>query len=225
MKILVVEDEVRIASQLKKGLEQERYNVQLSHDGIEGYDLASTEEFDLIILDLMLPGKDGLTICRELRRQHVSTPILMLTAKAQITDRVTGLDLGADDYLTKPFAFDELFARVRALTRRPPQLNHATLRVGDLELDPQAFTVSRHQTPLQLSQKEFMILKYLMRQAGQIVTKDKIMSQVWDYDADILPNTVEAYIKNLRKKIDVPFPDLPPLIKTVRGFGYKLDAQ
>ncbi len=222
MRILVVEDERRIALNIKKGLEQERYAVDAIFDGTEGYDLASTEAYDCIVLDIMLPGMDGVTIASRLRKDKVHTPILMLTAKSQIRDKVQGLDSGADDYLTKPFSFEELLARIRALTRRPQESLGGQLIVGDLILDPVAFTVTRSGKHISLTQKEFALLEYLMRRPGSIHTKDQIISHVWDYDADILPNTVEVYMRNLRNKIEVPFPHKRSLINTVRGFGYAL---
>lgn len=222
MRILVVEDERRIALNIKKGLEQERYAVDAIFDGTEGYDLASTEAYDCIVLDIMLPGMDGVTIASRLRKDKVHTPILMLTAKSQIRDKVQGLDSGADDYLTKPFSFEELLARIRALTRRPQESLGGQLVVGDLVLDPVAFTVTRSGKHISLTQKEFALLEYLMRRPGSIHTKDQIISHVWDYDADILPNTVEVYMRNLRNKIEVPFPHKRSLINTVRGFGYAL---
>ena len=222
MRILVVEDEHLIANSIKKGLEQERFAVDVTYNGSDGFDLASTEDYDLIILDLMLPEMDGITICQELRKDNIHTPILMLTAKGQLQDKVGGLDSGADDYLTKPFAFEELLARVRALTRRPKTTINNVLKVTDLQLDTKLFTVKRKNKVIQLSNKEFSLLEYLMRNAGQVLTKDQIISHVWDYDADILPNTVEVYIKILRNKIDAPFKGKKPLIQTVRGFGYIL---
>lgn len=222
MRILVVEDEHLIANSIKKGLEQERYAVDVAYTGNDGYDLAATEDYDLIILDLMLPGMDGVTICKQLRKEHIHNPILMLTAKGQTNDKVAGLDAGADDYLTKPFAFKELLARVRALTRRPKSSLDSVLKLSDLQLNTKSFAVKRKNKTIQLSNKEFSILEYLMRNPNKILTKDQIIAHVWDYDADILPNTVEVNIKNLRNKIDRPFKNSKPLIKTVRGFGYKL---
>lgn len=222
MKILVVEDEKLIANSIKKGLEQERFAVDVSYDGLEGYDLASTEDYDMIILDRMLPALDGVTFCKNLRKENKSTPILMLTARGSVGDRVTGLDAGADDYLVKPFSFEELLARVRALARRPKDVTHEVLKVQDLTLNTRTFDVMRGNKSIKLSSKEFALLEFLMRNNGQIVSKDKIISHVWDYNAEILPNTVEVYMKNLRSKIDVPFPDKKNLIQTVRGFGYKI---
>lgn len=223
MRILVVEDEHLIANSIKKGLELERFAVDLAYQGNEGYDLASTEDYDLIILDLMLPEMDGVTFCKQLRKNKIHTPILMLTARGQITDKVEGLDSGADDYLTKPFSFEELLARIRALIRRPAEVVNSKLKIADLEMDTKLFEVKRKSKIINLSSKEFSLLEYLMRNNNRILTKEQIIAHVWDYDADILPNTVEVYIKNLRNKIDKP--DLTPLIQTIRGFGYKLSEK
>jgi DNA-binding response OmpR family regulator len=222
MRILIVEDEHKIANSVKKGLEQEYYAVDVAYEGDGGFDLAATEDYDLIILDIMLPKMDGVQICSELRKREVHTPILMLTAKGQVSDKVNGLNTGADDYLTKPFAFEELLARVRALIRRPKNSNGTLLKIQDLTLDTLNYRVKRGSTNIQLSKTEYALLDYLLRHSNQILTKEKIMSHVWDYDADILPNTVEVYIGYLRNKIDKPFPDRPPLIQTIRGFGYKI---
>ena len=218
----MVEDEHRIANAIKKGLEQETYAVDVAYDGESGFDLASSEEFEIIILDLMLPGMDGMTVCKNLRKQEVHTPILMLTAKGQITDRVTGLDAGADDYLVKPFAFAELLARIRALTRRPPKFVSEVLAVDDLTLNPQAFEVKRIGKKINRSRREFGLLEYLMRHPQRILSKDQIINHVWEYDSEILPNTIEVYIGYLRNRIDRQFPHLPKLIHTMRGFGYKI---
>jgi DNA-binding response OmpR family regulator len=222
MKILVVEDEHRIAQSIKKGLEQERYTVDVAYDGTEGFDLSSSEEYDCIILDLMLPGMNGLEICRELRKNRNHTPILILTAKGQTQDKVEGLDTGADDYLTKPFSFEELLARVRALVRRPKTIADSILMIDDLTLNTRTFVVERTHTKIILTGKEFSLLEYLMRHPGQALTKDQIITHVWDYNADILPNTVEVTIRNLRQKIDMPFSTSKPLIHTKRGFGYSI---
>jgi DNA-binding response OmpR family regulator len=222
MRILIVEDEHKIAQSIKKGLEQEAYAADIAFTGTDGFDLASTEDYDLIILDLMLPGLNGMEICRRLRTQRIHTPILMLTAKGQLEDKVSGLNTGADDYLTKPFAFEELLARVRALVRRPPQTLGVVLTFAELSFNPVSYEITRSGKPIQLSSKEYALLEYLLRHSNQILTKEQIIAHVWDYDADILPNTVEVYIGYLRNKIDKPFPNLPPLIQTVRGFGYKL---
>lgn len=220
----MVEDEHRIAAAIKKGLEQERYTVDLAYNGTDGLDLALGEEYDVIILDRMLPGIDGIHICQELRSHKNHTPILLLTAKGQLHERVEGLNAGADDYLPKPFAFEELIARVRALTRRSKHVVGTSLSVGTLSLNSSTFSVKRSGKDIQLSSKEFALVEYLLRHAKKVVTKEQLISHVWNYDADILPNTVEVYIKNVRAKIDQPFPNEHPLIKTVRGFGYKIEA-
>ncbi len=222
MKILIVEDEHRIAGAIKKGLEQEKYTVDIAYDGIEGFDLAVSEDYDLIILDLMLPGMDGYAICKNLRKQRIHIPILILTAKGQIQDKVEGLDCGADDYLTKPFAFEELLARIRALIRRPPQQMNTSLTILDLTLNPKTFMVVRDGREIHLSSKEYSLLEYLIRHKNTIVSKENIIQHVWNYDSDILPNTIEVYIRNLRNKIDRPFTKNKPLIQTIRGFGYKI---
>lgn len=222
MRILVIEDEHRIAQSLKKGLEQERFAVDVAYDGLDGFDLATTEEYDLILLDLMLPGKDGASVCHELREKNINTPILILTAKGQVEDKVSLLNTGADDYLTKPFSFDELLARVRALTRRPKNTLSAVLTLDGLSLDTTNYVVTRDGHNIQLSGKEFSLLEFFLRHPRQILRKERIIGHVWDYDSDILPNTVEVYVKNLRRKIDTPFPKSKPLLTTVRGFGYKL---
>src|SRR3989339_728591 len=212
MRILVVEDEHRIANSIKKGLEQEKYAVDVAYTGETGWDLASSEEYDAIILDLMLPGIDGLTICRNLRQAGKQIPILILTAKDQTGDKVEGLNSGADDYLVKPFAFEELLARIRALVRRPKNTLNPVLKVAELELNTSTYEVKMGEKQISLSNKEFSLTEYLMRNAGKVLTKDQIISHVWNYDADVLPNTVEVYVKALRRKIG------QNLIKTVRGF-------
>lgn len=222
MRILVVEDEHRIANSIKKGLEQERYAVDVAYTGTDGFDLASTEDYDLIVLDIMLPEMNGIEICKNLRKNKIHIPILMLTAKGQTEDKVQGLDAGADDYMTKPFSFDELLARIRALTRRQGTILNTILSVEDLCLDNKQYLVKRGSQVIKLSSKEFSLLEYLISHKNTIVTKDQIITHVWDYDADILPNTIEVYIKNLRNKIDKSFINKKPLIHTVRGFGYKI---
>ncbi|OGM21575.1 DNA-binding response regulator [Candidatus Woesebacteria bacterium RIFCSPHIGHO2_01_FULL_38_9] len=224
MRILVVEDEHKIANSIKKGLAQEGFAVDVAYDGTEGYDLASSEEYDVVILDIMLPGMDGVTICKKLRQEKNHTPILMLTAKGQIQDKVQGLNSGADDYVVKPFAFEELLARVKALTRRPKNGGSTKLLVNDLELDSVSYEVKRGGVRVTLSRKEFSLLEYLMRNPGKIINKDQIIAHVWDYDSDVLPNTVEVYIGYLRQKIDRGFPGKKPLIQTIRGFGYKVES-
>jgi DNA-binding response OmpR family regulator len=223
MRILIVEDEKRIADSIKKGFEMESFAVDAVYDGETGFDLASSEKYDVIILDLMLPGINGLEICRKLREdEKVSTPILMLTAKVELDDRVKGLNMGADDYLSKPFEFDELLARIKALSRRPKIVLGSKLKVEDLELNTVNNTVKRDGKVISLSKKEYSLLEYLMRNKGKVLSKDMIIDKVWSFDDDVLPNTIEVYIGYLRKKIDKPFKDNKQLITTVRGFGYKI---
>lgn len=220
MRILVVEDEHRIARALKDGLEQESYAVDVEYNGEEGYNAANAEEYDLIILDVMMPGLDGYEVCKRLRHDGNHTPILMLTAKDQTKDIVKGLDTGADDYLAKPFSFEVLLARIRSLLRRPHETIGDTLAVADLTLNTVTKEVKRSDSSISLSSKEYALLEYLMRNEGRVLSKNNIISHVWDFDADILPNTVEVFITYLRNKIDKPFGQ--PLIQTVRGFGYKI---
>jgi two-component system copper resistance phosphate regulon response regulator CusR len=220
MKILVVEDEHKIANSIKQGLEQENFIVDVAYDGTEGYDLAVSEEYDVIILDRLLPEIEGVKLIKKIRAKDIHTPVLFLTAKGQIEDRVEGLNAGADDYLAKPFAFSELLARVRALGRRPKNTISSTLVLDDLSLDVNTYEVKRNGRVIQLSNKEFSLLEYLMRHPRQIIKKDQIIRQIWNYDADVLPNSVEVYIKHLRDKIDKGFER--KLIHTIRGFGYKL---
>lgn len=222
MRILVIEDEPKIAGAIKRGLMQEKFAVDIESDGDGGLGAALNEEYDLMIIDRMLPGSlEGLEVCQQIRAKGISTPIILLTAKDQVSDRVAGLNAGADDYLVKPFSFDELLARVRALLRRPKAVKSNMLQVKDLSLDTISYEVRRADKPINLSAKEYALLEYMMRNAGQVLSKDRIISHVWDFDADILPNTVEVYIGYLRNKIDKPFKS-PGLIRTLRGFGYKL---
>lgn len=223
MKILFIEDEKKLARALQRGLEQERFSVEVALDGAAGLAAAEAADYDLIVLDRMLPEMDGMDVCRALREGGDKTPILMLTAKDQVRDRVAGLNAGADDYLVKPFAFEELLARLRALLRRPSQATDTVLKVADLELNPTTFTVRRAGKNIKLSAKEFALLEYLMRNVGQISSKEKIIDHVWEYDADVLPNNVEVFIGYLRRKIDQPF-SAPALIHTTRGFGYSIGA-
>jgi DNA-binding response OmpR family regulator len=222
MRVLVVEDEHKIASAIKRGLEQETYAVDIAYDSDEGLSSALTDEYDVIVMDRMLPGLlDGADITKEVRANGVRTPIIMLTAKDKIGDRVEGLNAGADDYLIKPFAFEELLARIRALLRRPQDHVGNVLQIDDLSLDTNTYEVKRANRKIQLSQREYALLEYLLRNQNRILSKTNIISHVWDYDADILPNTLEVYIGYLRGKIERPFRG-PELIHTVRGFGYKL---
>lgn len=222
MKLLLIEDEHKIARAIKLGFKQEHAVVDVAYDGEEGLSAALGDEYDVMIIDRMLPGgMDGVEICRTIRAKGIQTPIIILTAKSQIRDKVTGLNAGADDYLTKPFSFEELLARVRAVLRRPQDNIGNVLQVDDLTLDTISYEVTRAGKPIKLSNTEFSLLEYLMRNYGRVLSKTNIINHVWDFDADVLPNTVEAYIGYLRTKIDKPFAG-PALIQTVRGFGYKI---
>lgn len=220
MRILVVEDEKKLANSIKRGLQQQSYAVDTAFDSDSGLSLALNEPYDLIILDRMLPGSmEGVDMIKKLREDKIMTPVLLLTAKSSVIDRAYGLNSGADDYLVKPFAFVELIARIRALLRRPAKANEARLVYKDLVLDPQNKTVKRAGKAIELTAKEFALLEYLMAYPGKLLTKEGLIQHVWDYDADILPNTVEVYIGYLRNKIDKPF-NGEALINTKRGFGY-----
>lgn len=220
MRVLVVEDDHRIAQAIKAGLMQESYAVDVVFDGEEGLRTAQADNYDVIVMDVMMPGLDGTEVARRLRAGGDHTPILLLTARSQASDIVAGLDAGADDYLPKPFSFDVLLARVRALLRRPNDTLPTVLTADDLSLDIAARTVERAGKEVQLSSKEYAILEYLLRNKGKILSKNNIISHVWDFDADVLPNNVEVFITYLRGKIDKPFKRSRPLIETVRGFGY-----
>lgn len=222
MRLLIIEDDHKIANAIKKGLEQESFACDVSFDGRDGLASALVTDYDMIILDRMLPETDGIKICQAIRKKGMNVPIIMLTAKDKVEDRVEGLNAGADDYLVKPFAFQELLARVRALLRRPSKLEDNVLTVSDLTLNTLTFEVMRDKKSISLSSREFSLLEYLMRNPKRILTKDNIIAHVWDYDADILPNTVEVYVGYIRNKIDKPFKSKPALIQTVRGFGYKI---
>jgi DNA-binding response OmpR family regulator len=220
MRILVIDDDRRLCTVIKRGLLEEAYAVDLAYDGEEGEYLAEVNPYDLIILDIMLPNKDGIQVCRELRSKKINTPILMLTAKDTVEDRVKGLDTGADDYLIKPFAFNELLARVRALLRREVTSKSPELRVGDLTLNALTRETWRGQRPIELTTKEYVILEYLMRHPNVVVTRTMIEEHAWDYDFDSLSNLVDVYMRRLRRKIDNEGED--SLIQTVRGAGYRL---
>lgn len=224
MRILIVEDERKIARALGRALKNEKYAVDISYDGTDAYAMAGMIDYDLLILDRMIPGDyDGLSLTKKFREEGKNVPILLLTALGATQDKTEGLDGGADDYLTKPFALDELLARVRALLRRPQTSVETVLRVADLSLDLNTHEVLRNNQKIELTNKEFSLLEYLVRNAGRPVSKEQIIAHVWDYDADILPNNIEVYISYLREKVDKPFKD--KLIKTVRGLGYKIDEE
>ena len=223
MRVLLIEDDVTIARLLKEGLEDESYAVDVANDGSEGYRTAAADDYDVIILDIMLPEMNGYEVCQALRNDGNKTPILMLTARDAERDIVEGLDTGADDYLAKPFSFDVLLARIRALLRRPNEKLEEILQVGDLKLDPSSKKVTRASQEISLTAKEYGVLEYLMRNKGKVLSKEQIISHVWDFDADVLPNNVELFIMFLRRKIDKPFKS--KLIHTVSGFGYKLEEK
>jgi len=223
MRLLVVEDEKKVARFVKKGLEEEGYAVDLAPDGEEGLAMALDGVHDLIILDIHLPRMDGLGVLQELRKKKVATPVLLLTVRAAIEDKVLGLDAGADDYLTKPFAFQELLARVRALLRRRADAEAPVLQVADLTLDPARRLVARAGEKIDLTSKEFALLAYFMRNPGRVLTRTMISEHVWDYDFDTMTNVIDVYVNYLRKKIDAGRE--PKLIHTVRGAGYVLKAE
>jgi heavy metal response regulator len=222
MRILVVEDERRITAFIKRGLEEERYAVDVAYDGEEALDWAAMVDYDLIVLDVLLPKKDGIEVCRELRAQGNKVPILMLTARDAIEDRVQGLDSGADDYLVKPFAFQELLARIRALLRRSGEIKTARLLVGDLVLDTLTHRASRGGQVIELTAREYALLEFLMRHPGQVLSRTQIAEHVWNYDFFTTSNVVDVYIRYLRRKIDKGFE--VKLLQTVRGVGYKIEA-
>lgn len=223
MRILVVEDEPGVAHFLRQGLTESGYAVDVAEDGIEGLAYAASLDYDAIILDIMLPKMDGLSVLNHLREQKVQIPVLLLTARDKVDDRVRGLDIGADDYLVKPFAFNELLARLRALMRRPPLQNSPVIQVGDLELDPGRHLVRRAGQEIDLSPREFSLLEFLLRHPNQVLSRDQIMDHVWGLDFYSSTNVVDVYIGYLRKKIDRDFDTV--LIHTVRGIGYCLRYQ
>ena len=223
MRLLVVEDEKKVASFIKQGLEEEGYAVDVALDGEAGLEMAQDRVHNLIILDILLPKIDGLRVLQELRKKKVTTPVLLLTVRATIEDKVLGLDEGADDYLTKPFAFEELVARVRALLRRRVEAEPAVLQVADLSLDPAQRIVSRSGEKIDLTLKEFTLLNYLMRNTGRVLTRTMIAEHVWNYDFDTTTNIIDVYVNYLRKKIDAGRE--PKLIHTIRGVGYMLQEE
>ncbi|MFA6321473.1 MAG: response regulator transcription factor [Candidatus Omnitrophota bacterium] len=221
MRILVIEDEKKIADFIKRGLKEEGYAVDTANDGENGLFLAKTNSYDLVLLDLMLPKVDGIEICKKLREQKIMSPIIMLTAKDAVKDKVTGLDAGADDYLTKPFAFEELLARIRAILRKKSEQKEASvLQVDDLMIDLHTHKVLRAGKEIELTSKEFALLEYLMRNSGKVVTRTMISEHVWDIDFDTFTNVIDVYINYLRNKIDSD--SKKKLIQTVRGRGYIL---
>ena len=223
MRVLLVEDETRIADFVSRGLSEQGYAVDVASDGDEALQWTDVADFDLIVLDVMLPGRDGIEVCRTLRARGVRTPTLMLTARDAVEDRVRGLDSGADDYLIKPFAFAELLARLRALMRREPATVGSVLRVGDLEFDTAALEASRGGMRPQLTAKESRLLEYLMRHPKQVLTRTMIAAHVWNYEFDNATNVIDVHIRNLRRKIDDPFP--VKLIETIRGSGYRIASR
>ena len=220
MTILVVEDEYKITRFIQRGLEMEHYTVDVAYDGEEALNKLGVNDYDLIILDLMLPKKDGIEVCKEIRARKIEAPVIMLTARDTIEDRIKGLDQGADDYVVKPFAFGELLARIRALLRREKTVKRSVLQVADLVLDPATHEVTRADTPIPLTSKEYRLLDYFMRRPGQVCTRTMIGEHIWGYNFIDSSNVIDVSVSNLRKKVDG---DLPlQLIKTVRNVGYKI---
>jgi DNA-binding response OmpR family regulator len=220
MRILVIEDNHRLSSSLAANLAHEGYSVDVAYDGQEGQDLAELTPYDLIILDILLPEKDGLQVCRDLRLRRIHTPILLLTARDSVDDRVQGLDCGADDYLVKPFAMRELLARLRALLRRQSPYTNGRLEMGDLVVDPVTHTVEREGRSIDLTPKEFALLEFLLYHPNQVVTREMIEQHIWNYDFESESNVIDVYVRRLRRKIDDPF--ATKLLTTVRGVGYRL---
>jgi two-component system OmpR family response regulator len=223
MRLLVVEDSPKMASLLRRGLTEEGYAVDVVSNGVDGVWLATEESFDAILLDVVLPDIDGFEVCRRLRRAGRWAPLLMLTARDDVSDRVRGLDAGADDYLTKPFAFEELFARVRSLVRRGPHEQSPLLEIGDLLLDPAEHSVRRGSQPVNLTPKEFALLQYFMQHPSEALTRARLLEHVWDFAFDGDPNIVDVYVGYLREKIDRPFGRAS--LETVRGVGYRLRSE
>ena len=220
MRVLLIEDNRRLSDSLRITLEEDGYAVDVAYDGLDGEEMGLVPSYDILILDIMLPGKDGLEVCRELRDRHITTPILMLTARDALDDRVLGLDSGADDYLGKPFEVDELRARLRALLRRDSSSKSGMLQVADLILDPAAHTVQRAGRLIELTAKEFSLLEYFLRHPNHLVTREKVEEHLWSYDHVIASNVVDVYVRRLRNKIDDP--SEVKLLETLRGAGYRL---
>jgi len=223
MRVLVVEDERKIADFIRRGLSEQGYAVDVAYDGEEALDWPAVAEFDVVILDVMLPGRDGIGVCKTLRERGARMPILMLTARDAVEDRVRGLDSGADDYLVKPFAFAELLARLRALARREPGMIAPSLELGDLTLDTTTREVSRAGQVIEMTTKEYAILEYMMRHPNQVLTRSMIAEHVWNYDFDNASNVIDVHIRNLRRKIDDGFST--KLISTIRGAGYRISSR
>lgn len=221
MRLLIVEDNQRLRNSIKLSLEESGYMVDTAADGVEGQDLAELTPYDAIILDIMLPKRDGLVVCRNLRQQHLRSPIILLTARDAVEDRVKGLDSGADDYLIKPFSLDELQARLRALLRRDAPDKTGLLAAGDLELDPATHSTRRAGVLIELTSKEFTLLEYMLRNPNWLITREMAERHVWDYGGASASNLVDVYIRRLRRKVDDPFE--VKLIETIRGFGYRLN--
>jgi len=222
VRVLLVEDQTKLARAVQRGLQQEGYAVDVAATGDDGLHLATEVDYDAVVLDVMLPGLDGFEVCRRMRVQGRWAPVLMLTARDGVADRVTGLDVGADDYLVKPFALRELLARLRALVRRGAGERPAVLTVGGLRLDPAAHTVSRDARPVELSAREFALLEFFMRHPGEVVTRTQVLEHVWDFNYEGLSNVVDVYVGYLRRKLEQPFGR--PLLRTVRGVGYALES-
>ena len=220
MRILIVEDEHRLSNVIKKGFVEDGFAVDQAFDGEEGQYLAEGEQYDLIVLDIMLPKIDGLQLCKELRKKNIKIPILMLTAKSTTEDKVAGLDSGADDYITKPFSFVEFRSRVHALIRRSHQETSPTLRIEDLEVDPLKHIVKRGEKTINLTPKEFAVLELLLRHKSEVVSRTMIIEHVWDYNFDGMSNVVDVFVVSLRKKIDSA--SKKKLIQTIHGVGYKI---
>ncbi len=221
MKLLIIEDEEKIAKSLRKGFIEEYFDVDLAFDGEKGLNMILEGEYDLVILDLMLPKLNGLNVLRRVRMKKMIIPVIILTAKDSIDEKVEGLRIGADDYLAKPFSFDELFARVKALIRRANS-HQVALVAGTLTLLPESLNVTRSGVVIELSKREYKILEYLLIHKGAVLSADQIVAHVWDYDSDIVSNVIAVHMKNLRAKIDKAFKNEKQLIKTVRGLGYKI---
>jgi DNA-binding response OmpR family regulator len=223
MRILVVEDEVKLANSLQKVLVSEGYVADVAFDGETGFEMATVEPYDCILLDINLPGKDGLTLCREIRQEGVRAPVIMLTARDAVSDRVAGLDVGADDYLVKPFAIEELLARLRASLRRESADVSFEMTADTLTMNTQARVVTRNGAEVHVSAKEYALLEYLIRHKGEIVAKEVLLEHVWGNEVDPFSNVVDVYIGYLRKKIDKAFPKERPVLTTIKGMGYRIE--